>query len=183
MSATGAQVVQVLPIADALARRHAPKIVDPAHDRDDLRQAAALGIVKAAGDWNHQGAFAGWAWAKAQGEAMHLVRDQTPGGRAGRPLRTVSLDTPTGDTDVVLGDTIPAATAGDLDLRLTVRQAWDRLDEADRVALAPMLAGLSQREQAHLQGVHQMTVSRRQRAALNRLARMPEIRDLQDAAA
>jgi RNA polymerase sigma-B factor len=96
---------------------------------------------------------------------------------ASRAHQAVSLDQPVrsdGDGDATLGDTLPCAEPG-----------YERVDDAELVSGLPdvlsredwmvlrlrFMDGRTQEEVAERLGVSQMTISRRQRAALERLRR------------
>lgn len=172
----------MLPACHRLAHLHRHKIRDTTITGvEDLAQVAMIGVLKAARSWDGEGRFFGWAWRKAEHEIQHYLRDSVPGTRSKHgPLRVTSLDAEHGDW--TLHD-LAGVDAVDVEMRLTLADALNRLDPADRaLLLVHVVGGVPQGEIAGQPGTAQVRVSKRVRRALAHLARTPEIATLRAAA-
>jgi RNA polymerase sigma-B factor len=140
-------VVRHLPVARSLAARYAGRGVEI----DDLRQAAQVGLVKAARRYDPvQGAFLSYAVPMATGEIRHCFRDRARSARA------------LGADDEVLeqmGEPDPGFDRAEA--RVLIEQAIGDLDEADRTILQlRFVDGLSQAEIGERLGATQAQISR-----------------------
>lgn len=144
-------VVRHLPVARSLAARYAGRGVEI----DDLRQAARMGLVKAARRYDpSQGEFLSYAVPVANGEMRHCFRELARG------VRTQHLDD---DTQGPLAEQLGAPDPGfeRAEARMMVEEAIDRLDEADRMIVRlRFVDGLSQAEIGERVGATQAQVSR-----------------------
>lgn len=151
-------VVRHLPVARSLAARYAGRGIEI----DDLRQAARMGLVKAARRYDpSQGEFLSYAVTVANGEMRHCFRELARG------VRTERLDD---DTERPLSERLGAPDPGfeRAEARVIVEEALDQLDEADRTIVRLRFAdGLSQAEIGEKIGATQAQVSR----ALDRIIR------------
>jgi RNA polymerase sigma factor (sigma-70 family) len=147
-----------LPLANALARRFA----SDAEPLEDLRQVAALGLLKAAGRFDPARGvpFAAYAIPMILGELRHHVRDRAWPVRAPRGApRSVAVAL---DDDVDGGDGL-----GGADERVVVEELIRALRRPEReVVRRYYLADRSQSEVAGELGLTQIQVSRLLRAAL-----------------
>ncbi|MFE4001154.1 sigma-70 family RNA polymerase sigma factor [Nocardioides sp. YIM B13467] len=144
-------VVRHLPVARSLAARYAGRGIEI----DDLRQAARMGLVKAARRYDpSQGEFLSYAVTVANGEMRHCFREQARG------VRTERLDD---DTERPLSERLGALDPGfeRAEARVIVEEALDQLDEADRtIVRLRFVDGLSQAEIGEKIGATQAQVSR-----------------------
>ncbi|MFI5627516.1 sigma-70 family RNA polymerase sigma factor [Nocardioides sp. NPDC051685] len=144
-------VVRHLPVARSLAARYAGRGVEI----DDLRQAARMGLVKAARRYDPaRGEFLSYAVPVANGEMRHCFREMARG------VRTQPLDD---DTHGPLAEQLGAPDPGfeQAEARVMVEDAIDRLDEADRMIIRlRFVEGLSQAEIGERIGATQAQVSR-----------------------
>ncbi|GGU13187.1 sigma-70 family RNA polymerase sigma factor [Nocardioides albus] len=150
-------VVRHLPVARSLAARYAGRGVEV----DDLRQAARVGLVKAARRYDpSQGAFLSYAVPMATGEIRHCFRDLA---RCVRPEGEDELFDQMGEPD-------PGFERAEA--RVIVEQAMEGLDETDRtIVQLRYVAGLSQAEIGERIGATQAQISR----ALARIVRQMRI--------
>lgn len=140
-------VVRHLPVARSLAARYAGRGVEV----EDLRQAARVGLVKAARRYDpEQGAFLSYAVPMATGEIRHCFREQA------RCVR------PSGEDDELLaqmGESDPGFERAEA--RVIVEQAIGGLDGADRMILQlRFVNGLSQAEIGERLDATQAQISR-----------------------
>jgi len=144
-------VVRHLPVARSLAARYAGRGIEI----DDLRQAARMGLVKAARRYDpSQGEFLSYAVTVANGEMRHCFREQARG------VRTERLDD---DTERPLSERLGTPDPGfeRAEARVIVEEALDQLDEADRtIVRLRFVDGLSQAEIGEKIGATQAQVSR-----------------------
>lgn len=144
-------VVRHLPVARSLAARYAGRGVEI----DDLRQAARMGLVKAARGYDpSQGEFLSYAVAMANGEMRHCFRE------VARGVRTQRLDD---DSQGSLAERLGAPDPGfeRAEARVMVAEAIDELDEVDRtIVRLRFLEDLSQAEIGERVGATQAQVSR-----------------------
>jgi len=153
-------VVRHLPVARSLAARYTGRGVEA----DDLRQAAQMGLVKAARRYDPaQGEFLSYAVTMANGEMRHCFRELARG------VRTQRLDdNPHGQLAEQLGAPDPGFERADA--RMMVEEAIDRLDEADRMIVRlRFVDGLSQAEIGERIGASQAQVSRALARILRRM--------------
>ncbi|MBC7276409.1 sigma-70 family RNA polymerase sigma factor [Nocardioides sp.] len=139
-------VVRHLPVARSLAARYAGRGVEV----EDLRQAARVGLVKAARRYDpEQGAFLNYAVPMATGEIRHCFREQA------RCVRSH------GDDELLeqMGEPDPGFERAEA--RVIVERAIGDLDETDRMILQLRFAdGLSQAEIGERLGATQAQISR-----------------------
>lgn len=144
-------VVRHLPVARSLAARYAGRGIEI----DDLRQAARMGLVKAARRYDpSQGEFLSYAVTVANGEMRHCFRELARG------VRTERVDD---DTERPLSERLGAPDPGfdRAEARVIVEEALDQLDEADRtIVRLRFVDGLSQAEIGEKIGATQAQVSR-----------------------
>lgn len=144
-------VVRHLPVARSLAARYAGRGVEI----DDLRQAARMGLVKAARGYDpEQGDFMSYAVAMANGEMRHCFREMARG------VRTQGLDD---DALGSLAEKIGAADPGfeRAEARMLVEEAVEELDEADQeIVRLWFVEDLSQAEIGERVGATQAQISR-----------------------
>ena len=148
-----------LRLAETLARG----FVSDADGLDDLRQVAAIGLLKAAERFDEARGvpFAAYAIPVIRGELRHHLRDHTwpvrvPRAERRRPVAVVLDD-----------DAARAEGLADADDRLVVEDLVRALRRPERqVVRRYFLADRSQAEVAHELGLTQIQVSRLLRAAL-----------------
>ncbi|MER7555562.1 sigma-70 family RNA polymerase sigma factor [Nocardioides sp. NPDC126508] len=144
-------VVRHLPVARSLAARYAGRGVDV----DDLRQAARMGLVKAARRYDPaQGAFLSYAVPMATGEMRRCFRDLA---RSVRPQR--EADDERGPLIEQVGEIDPGFDRAEA--RVLVGEALSGLEETDLEVLRLRYAeGLTQAEIGERIGATQAQVSR-----------------------
>ncbi len=144
-------VVRHLPVARSLAARYAGRGVEV----DDLRQAARMGLVKAARRYDpEQGAFLGYAVPIATGEMRRCFRDLA---RSVRPQR--ETDDERGPLIEQVGEIDPGFDSAEA--RVLVGEALSDLEETDLQILRLRYAeGLTQAEIGERIGATQAQVSR-----------------------
>lgn len=140
-------VVRHLPVARSLAARYTGRGVEV----DDLRQAARVGLVKAARRYDpEQGAFLSYAVPMATGEIRHCFRDLA------RSARSQGADD---ELLEQMGESDPGFERAEA--RVIVEQAIGDLDETDRMILQlRFVDGLSQAEIGERIGATQAQISR-----------------------
>lgn len=140
-------VLRHLPVARSLAARFAGRGIET----DDLRQAARIGLVKAARRYDPaQGAFLSYAVPMATGEIRHCFRDLA------RCVRPQGVDD---ELLEQMGEPDPGYERAEA--RVIIGQAIGVLGETDRMILQMRFVdGLSQSEIGERLGVSQAQISR-----------------------
>jgi RNA polymerase sigma-B factor len=153
-------VVRHLPVARSLAARYAGRGVEV----DDLRQAARMGLVKAARRYDPaQGAFLSYAVPMAKGEMRRCFRDLA---RSVRPLR--ASEDESGSLVEQVGETDPGFDRAEA--RVLLEEALEGLGETDLMILRLRYAeGLTQAEIGERIGATQAQVSRALARILRRM--------------
>ena len=153
-------VVRHLPVARSLAARYAGRGVEV----DDLRQAARMGLVKAARGYDpEQGAFLSYAVPMATGEMRRCFRDLA---RCVRPQQVA--DDERGPLIEQVGEIDPGFDGAEA--RVLIGEALGDLGETDREILRLRYAeGLTQAEIGEKVGATQAQVSRTLARILRRM--------------
>jgi RNA polymerase sigma-B factor len=140
-------VVRHLPVARSLAARYTGRGIEA----DDLRQAARVGLVKAARGYDpSRGEFLSYAVPVASGEIRHCFRDLA------RCVRPQEEDEPLLEQ---VGEVDPGFDRAEA--RVMVEQALGDLGETDRMIVRlRFVDGLSQSEIGERVGATQAQVSR-----------------------
>lgn len=143
-------VLDHLPVARALAARYAGRGVEV----DDLRQAAKMGLVKAARRYDPaQGPFLSYAVPMAKGEMYRCFRDLA------RCVRTQAVDDGQESLVEQLGEVDPGFDRAEA--RVLVGEAIRDLGETDLMILRlRFVGGLTQAEIGERIGATQAQVSR-----------------------
>ncbi|NGN91376.1 sigma-70 family RNA polymerase sigma factor [Nocardioides sp. KC13] len=153
-------VVRHLPVARSLAARYSGRGIEV----DDLRQAARMGLVKAARRYDPtQGAFLSYAVPMAKGEVRRCFRDLS---RCVRPQLVEN------DEDGSLVEQVGELDPGfdDAEARVMVGAALQELDETELLVLRLRYAeGLTQSEIGERIGATQAQVSRTLARILRRM--------------
>ncbi|MEI7058157.1 sigma-70 family RNA polymerase sigma factor [Nocardioides sp. CCNWLW239] len=149
-------VVRHLPVARSLAARYTGRGVEV----DDLRQAARIGLVKAARRYDPaQGEFLSYAVPMATGEIRHCFRELDRSVRPGRD-----------DDSLIEQLSEPDPGFDRAEARMLVEQAMGDLGETDRMILQlRFVDGLSQSEIGDRIGATQAQVSRSLARILRRM--------------
>ncbi|GGR64636.1 RNA polymerase sigma-B factor [Nocardioides luteus] len=143
-------VVRHLPVARSLAARYAGRGIEV----DDLRQAARMGLVKAAVRYNpERGEFLSYAVPMAKGEVKRCFRELS------RSVRPERLDDDGTESATEIGEPDPGFDRAEA--RIIVDHAMGRLSVSDReIVQLRYVEGLSQAEIGARIGATQAQVSR-----------------------
>ena len=152
-------VVRHLPVARSLAARYSGRGIEV----EDLRQAARMGLVKAARRYDpEQGAFLSYAVPMAKGEMRRCFRDLA------RCVRAQQGEDESGSLVEQVGEVDPGFDRAEA--RVLVGEALEGLDETDLMVLRLRYAeGLTQAEIGERIGATQAQVSRTLARILRRM--------------
>lgn len=146
------QILSLAGIVDALARRYPG-------DRDELRQVAWLGAIRAVDTWNQREPLTVHAWINVKWEIGRYLR--TLNHTRARPIEFRSLEAmaPTDTVETSLSFSTDDHGIESAPARIDTQRILDRLAPRDR-AIVLLLSEYSQHEIARMLGCGQATIGR-----------------------
>jgi RNA polymerase sigma factor (sigma-70 family) len=156
----------------------------PSLGLDDFRQEAMLAAVRAYYRWrpNNAASLRTWCYGRAMGAITDLVRTVTHRGKA---PETSSIDIPTGEDGMTVGDLVTATLDPKLEAiedrdaaalaRPHLRAAINRLPERDRLIFALRASGGTLKGIGERVGLTEQGVAARLRSVYARLRDDPDI--------